>query len=185
MGDCAHCRLFVGIAPDDTVRERCARASEELRRTGFDARYEAPEKYHITLAFLGNVAPAQLEPVKSALRSLSDIPAFQIVLDRLGGFPHERRPRVVFIGARDQGRAFGTLAKRTRDAYASLGFPLEKDSVAHVTIARVKAPQRSLPLIEPEPISVEITALSLFASLPDPEHNTSRYEIASDVVLAR
>lgn len=178
-----HCRLFVGIALDEIARARCATISEKLRRIGFDARYETPEKYHITLAFLGNVVAGDLEPFANALRSLSQLRAMQIVLDRIGGFPHERRPRVVFIGARDQGTEFARLAMETRERYTALGFQLDKDPVAHVTIARVKAPQRPLPLIDIEPIPVAITALSLFESLPDRENNTSRYEIRQTIAL--
>ena len=177
-------RLFVGIALDDIVRERCANVTEEVRRTGFEARYEAPEKYHITLAFLGNVAPSQFDSIERALESLSNIPAIQIALDRLSGFPHERRPRVVFIGARNQGHAFAHLATQTRERYTALGFNLDKDPVAHVTIGRIKAPQRPIPLIEVEAITIEITALTLFESLPDPAHNTSRYEIRRTIALA-
>jgi 2'-5' RNA ligase len=177
-------RLFVGIALDDLARERCAKVAEQLRRAGFAARYETPEKYHITLAFLGNITPAQLEPIESSLNSLSRITAMQITLDRLGGFPHERRPRVVFVGARDQGRAFAHLATETRKRYAALGFALANGPVAHVTVARVKAPQRPLPLIEVEPTPIEITALSLFESLPDRDNNTSRYEILRTIALA-
>lgn len=138
----------------------------------------------MTLAFLGNVAPAQCEAVERTLETLAKVPALQVVLNRVGGFPHERRPRVVYVGARSQGRDFALLATATCDRYAMLGFKLEKDPVAHVTIARVKAPQRPLPPIEVEPFAVEITALSLFESLPDRERNTSRYEIRRTIALA-
>lgn len=177
-------RLFVGIALDDAVRRRCAAIATNLQAAGFDARYEAPEKYHITLAFLGNVAPARLAEVQAALGSLAALPAFGMVLDRLGGFPHERRPRVAFIGAREQGRAFARLARETRSRCTSLGFTLDKDPVAHVTIARVKAPQRPLPSIDVPPQHVEIETVSLFESLPDRANNTSRYEVRGAIALA-
>jgi 2'-5' RNA ligase len=178
------CRLFVGIALDDVVRERCAKIAEAVRSTGFDGRYEASEKYHITLAFLGNVAPERMGEVEATMCSLSHIATSHIVLDRLGGFPHERRPRVAFIGARNQGSAFAHLATQACALYAALGFTLEKDPVAHVTIARVKAPQCPLPLVDVAPIPVEISALTLFESLPDRANNTSRYEIRRTIALA-
>ncbi len=61
-------RLFVGIALDENTRQRCAKVAETLQRTGFDARFESPEKYHVTLAFLGNVAPARFERNRSRPR---------------------------------------------------------------------------------------------------------------------
>jgi 2'-5' RNA ligase len=177
-------RLFAGIALDDVARQRCANVADSVRRTGFEARYEAPQKYHITLAFLGNVPLDRIAPVEAVVDSLSGMPAFRIVLDRLGAFPQERRPRVVFIGARERHVAFANLSKYIREAYASLGFKLDDDPVAHVTIARLKAPVRSLPLVEVPPIEVRVAQISLFASFPDRANDTSRYEIRAATALA-
>jgi 2'-5' RNA ligase len=109
----------------------------------------------------------------------------RVTLDKLGAFPHERRPRVVYIGARDQGALFRTLAANVRDAYAALGFDFNNDPVAHVTIARVKESKRPLPLVEFGPIAVDIRELSLFESLPDPAHRTSRYQLITRAPLLR
>ena len=170
-------RLFVGVELDATSRNACVAASERLRKTGFAAKYEAPEKLHVTLAFLGNVASARHDEVVAAqTAAAAKVAPFNVSLDKLGAFPHERKPRVVYIGAREQGAPFRALAKSVRDAYAVLGFEFDNDSVAHVTIARVKPPQRPLPLIEFAPIPLRIERLTLFESLPDRAHDTSRYE---------
>ncbi len=177
-------KLFVGIELDAESRLACAAASERLRKTGFAAKYEAAEKLHVTLAFLGYVEPSGCANVVETLAAAAKTAAFSVTLDKVGAFPHERRPRVVFIGALEQGAQFRTLAERVRDAYASLGFEFKDDAVAHVTIARVKAPQRPLPSIEVAPIPLRIERLTLFESLPDREHNTSRYEILQTAALA-
>jgi len=177
-------RLFVGIELDNAVRAACADVSERLLRTGFAARYEAPEKLHVTLAFLGYVAPAQYDGVVSALREAAPTSQLEVTLDKLGAFPHERRPRIVFVGAREQGAPFRALAANVRSAYAALGFDFTNDSVAHVTIARVKAPSRPLPLIEFPPVALRIGRLTLFESLPDRTNNTSRYERVESIPLS-
>jgi RNA 2',3'-cyclic 3'-phosphodiesterase len=170
-------RLFAGIALSDPARAACAEVTEELRKTGFAAKYEAPEKLHVTLAFLGFVDPARSGEVVSALRACAARGSpFAVTLDKLGAFPHERRPRVVYIGARDQGARFRRLAAHLREGYAALGFEFRDDAVAHVTIARVKESRQSLPLIEFASIALEVRELSLFESLPDPARKTSRYE---------
>ncbi len=170
-------RLFVGIDLNPQARAACARISEELRETGFAAKYEAAEKLHVTLAFLGFVEPSRYEEIVStlvvaAMRSNT----FSFLLDKLGAFPHERKPRVVYIGAREQGAPFRTLAGELRNAYAALDFEFRNDAVAHVTIAKVKKAKRPLPLIELAPIPLEVRELVLFESLPNPAHRTSRYE---------
>ena len=105
--------------------------------------------------------------------------AVRLTFDKLGAFPHERSPRVVYVGAREQGarvpNACATRARRLR----ALGFEFDNDAVAHVTIARVKEPSRPLPLDRVRADSARIAKLALFESLPDPREQTSRYEIGS------
>jgi RNA 2',3'-cyclic 3'-phosphodiesterase len=179
-------RLFVGVALDDNARTASAAVSEALRGTGFTAKYEGAEKLHVTLAFLGFVEPSRCDAIAATLTACARrLEPFSVTLDKLGAFPHERRPRVVFIGAREQGAPFRDLAANVRGGYAELGFEFDNDPVAHVTIARVKESKRPLPLIEFAPITLRITALSLFESLPDPANKTSRYEVAASAAVGR
>jgi 2'-5' RNA ligase len=178
-------RLFAGIALDERARAACAAVSEELRKTDFAAKYEAPEKLHVTLAFLGFVEPSRYDEIVSKLASCATRSRpFSVTLDKLGAFPHERRPRVVYVGAREQGIQFRALASTVREAYADLGFDFKNDAVAHVTIARAKESKRPLPSIEFAPIPLEIGTLALFESLPDPARKTSRYEVVTKVILS-
>lgn len=177
-------RLFAGIALDDAARTACAATADRLRQTGFAARYEDSAKLHVTLAFLGNVEAQRACATALALREAAGSAPFDLIFDRLGAFPHERKPRVVFIGARDRGAAFRTLARAVRDAFARLGYAFDDDAVAHVTVARVKDPRRSLPLVEVAPIVIEVRALTLFESHFDKAKNTSRYDVFSSVALS-
>ena len=177
-------RLFVGIQLDDASRAACTGVSEELQRTGFAARYEAPGKFHVTLAFLGNAGANQYEAIANALDGVAAQTApFALRLDKIGAFPHERRPRVVYIGAREQGAPFRELAQSVRGPYAELGFRFDDDSVAHVTIARVKDPRTPLRSIEFPPIDFEVGSVSLFESLFDAKADTSCYEVTRVAAL--
>jgi 2'-5' RNA ligase len=143
---------------------------------GIYARFEPPEKLHITLAFLGYVEPERIEEIGKALHAIArGRPEFELHLDKVGAFPHERRPRVIWIGSRDQGAEFRDLARASRDAYAELGFSFDKNAIAHVTIARVKEGHAHLSILEIEPIRVPVKAITLFESIPD--GRTTRYEV--------
>ena len=177
-------RLFVGIALDETAREACAQAARRLHATGFGAAYEEPQKFHVTLAFLGNVDEARCAEVVGGVREAAARgPSFAIVLDKLGAFPHERKPRVVYAGARNQGADFRQLAEAVRSEYIRRGFDFGNDAVAHVTIARVKGPTRPLPLVEIAPILLRCKTLALFESNFDKQKNTSRYEVLFEANL--
>ncbi len=170
-------RLFAGIELDRATRDACVDVQDRLRAANFDARYEPGEKLHVTLTFLGRVEDARLADVKAIL---DDVAAhhgrFELTLDKLGAFPHERRPRILFIGSRAQGAPFRALATELRERYAAMGFTFEDDVVAHVTIARVKGGSaRPLPLLDVATMELPVGALALFESLPDKQ--TTRYVV--------
>ncbi|HZT12143.1 MAG TPA: RNA 2',3'-cyclic phosphodiesterase [Candidatus Baltobacteraceae bacterium] len=169
-------KLFAGIELDAQTRLHCAAVSRRLEAQGVRARFEPPEKLHITLAYLGWVDPERVEAISAAMRSVAQrAPAFTLRLDRVGAFPHERKPRVVFVGALEQGAAFRDVANSLRGAYAEIGFTFEKAAVAHVTIARVKGPHPPVPPLDLEPIRLRVEELALFESLRD--GRTTRYEV--------
>jgi 2'-5' RNA ligase len=176
-------RLFAGIELDTATRDSCARVQDRLRAAHFDARFEPIEKLHVTLAFLGRVEPSQVPAVESALdAAASQAPAFALAFDKLGAFPHERRPRVIFIGSRAQGESFRNLATALRARYEAMGFSFVDDVVAHVTIARVKGGSaRPLPQLDIARIELPATGIALFESLPDKQ--TTRYVIRHSASL--
>lgn len=175
-------KLFAGIELDERVRSQCAKVTARLADHGLDARFEAAEKLHITLAFLGWVDPENVEPLRDGLHAAaSAVRPFTLTLDTLGAFPHERRPKIIWIGARDQGAPYRLLASSVRRAYEPLGFSFDKDAVAHVTLARVKGGRAHLPMLEIPSMHLHVTKIALFESLP--AGPTTRYEVRDRAAL--
>jgi RNA 2',3'-cyclic 3'-phosphodiesterase len=177
-------RLFAGIELDEASRAHCADAQARLRRASFEAAYDAPEKLHVTLAFLGNVSHDRVLDVESALsEAAGSFSPFDVVWDRVSAFPNERRPRIVFVGSRDQGAPYRALAHELRRKYRLLGFAFDDDALAHVTIARVKGGSpHPLPMLEIVPHVMTVREIALFESLPG--ETTTRYEIRKRAALA-
>jgi 2'-5' RNA ligase len=153
-------RYFVGIDLDNAARAACSEVAARIQNTGFPAAFESADKLHLTLAFLGNVPEERAgEPAAALQRAASLLSPFTLTLDCIGAFPHERRPRVVYVGARQQGAAFRNAAGLVRTEYQRLGFSFKDDAIAHVTIARVKGSDDTGPSpaihVEPRPILVE------------------------------
>ncbi len=175
-------KLFTGIDLTPNVRTACNEVTERLRGAGLDARFESSLKLHITLAFLGWVDPESVEPVRDALaRAANRAKPFDLTLDKLGAFPHERRPRVVWIGASEQGAPIRELSRSVRTTYEELGFTFDKNAVAHVTIARVKGGDAHLPVLDIKPMKLTVRELTLFESIPDAR--TTRYEVRASYPL--
>lgn len=174
-------KLFAGVALDEKARAACASVSARLHDRQFIGVYEEPEKMHLTMAFLGFVDAAQTPAIVDAVeRAAAGIAPFDLTLDKLGAFPNERNPHVVWIGARDQA-PFRAAALAVRAALEPLGFEFGKAPVAHVTIVRARANRLHLPLLDVAPIPVRVDALTLFESLPD--KRTTRYETFSRAPL--
>lgn len=177
-------RLFAGIALDGTTRAMCVDVQERLRLAAFEAKYEAAEKLHVTLAFLGSIDDERVSQVEQVLDdTAASISPFDLTWDRVGAFPNERRPRIAFVGSREQGGAFRSLAYGLRDRYRALGFAFNDDAVAHVTIARIKGGSpRALPMLDLIPHVMRASEIALFESLP--AENSTRYEIRKRTPLA-
>jgi len=178
-------RYFAGIELDATTRAACTEVAQRLRAAGFQAAYQSTEKLHITLAFLGNVEDSRYAEIEEALhKAAASIPRFDLTLDRIGAFPHERNPRVVFVGAREQGVGYRLAATAVRARYEALGFTFTDDAIAHVTLARVKggAP-RPPPSIELVSIPLRVTEVAVFESIFDAAGGTTRYEVRARATL--
>jgi RNA 2',3'-cyclic 3'-phosphodiesterase len=178
-------RLFAGVELDEATRSSCSLVQEALRAAHFQARYEAPEKLHLTIAFLGSVNVEKLADVEGALGQVAvSHRRLEIEFNRVGAFPHARRPRIVYLGSYDAGPEYRALAGALRGAYAGLGFSFDEDAVAHVTIARVKGGSlRPLPQLEPQPVILGVSEIVLFESLP--HEGSTRYVVRSRADLGK
>ena len=161
-------RLFVGIELDDDARDACAAIAARLEASGLSAKYVEPTNYHMTIVFLGNVNREALPEIEAATATVAAQHApFVLTFDRVGAFPHERKPRTAFVGSRGVDEAYRALARAMERACEALGYPSDKDAIPHVTLARVPERTRAtLPMIDVAPFAVRIEAVTIFESLP-------------------
>jgi 2'-5' RNA ligase len=170
-------RLFVAIDLDEHACDVIADAIARLRAAGVDARFQPREKWHVTIAFLGDTDADRLGDVVSALRgALAACDPFDVVLDGVGAFPDASRPRVVWIGSSRPQPGYAACAAAVRGACESLGYRFDDDAVPHVTVCRLKRWRGPLPSVAlPSPASVHVRELTLYESVTDGA--TTRYSI--------
>ena len=105
-------RLFVAIEINEPVRSLAQSAVVSLAAAGVVGRFELPEKMHVTVAFLGSTPESNLTAIKQALHEVSAAcRPFKLDFERLGAFPNERRPRVVWIGPGTREYCFCTMRR--------------------------------------------------------------------------
>ncbi len=133
-------RLFVGLPVPEPLATQLT-----LLGGGIEgARWEAAEKLHLTLRFLGDVDGGELAALDDALASVR-APAFALTLRGCGHFPPRGEPRALWIGVAPC-PALLTLHDRIEAAVREAGFdPDARNFAPHVTLARLRsAPARKV-----------------------------------------
>lgn len=133
-------RLFAALELPPEPRTAAAAMIRELRRSGADVKWVAPENLHVTLKFLGETDPGRLGEIGAVLQAAcSAAPALELALAGAGAFPGVGRPAVVWLGLAGQVEALAGLARALDDGLAGLGFPPEtRRFQAHLTLGRAR-----------------------------------------------
>lgn len=173
-------RLFVAAELPETLYEALCETSAALRDQ-VRGRYVAPDSFHITLAFLGEVPGALLDNACEALdEACAGQPAIVATLGPLGSFG--RAKRATLWQGFDRGvDELGGLAGDVRESLAVHGLTYDSAAfVPHVTLMRsVDLSGRSLPM--PQVAKGSIDTVTLFQS--DLSGDRPRYEALHSAAL--
>ena len=133
-------RTFIAIDLSDDVRGFLGARAERLRRSGGDVRWVQPDRIHLTLVFLGEVAVERLSALEAAARGACA--GFGPLALRAGGagqFPPRGRPRVIWSAIDDPTGALLGLQKALAEAAAAFAEEVEDRAyVPHLTLGRVR-----------------------------------------------
>jgi len=128
-------RIFVGIDLDPEVRARISRFLEGVEGFAPDARWVRPESLHITLKFIGEQTPDQVDAITERLQRIES-GILEIRSAGYGFFPTAKAPRVFWIGIQ-AGPQLAALAENIDVATTELGVPGEDRPYSpHLTLAR-------------------------------------------------
>jgi len=140
-------RLFFALWPAPDVAQEIDAGWAAPAHAHCGGRRMRPDTLHLTLAFLGNVDPGQVAPLKSIARALPVAPG-TIRLERYGRFD---RPGVVWAGPAEADAALLALHAALWQALAPLGYaPTEPTYRPHVTLlrnTRTDPPDAPAPLV--------------------------------------
>jgi 2'-5' RNA ligase len=160
-------RAFFAISLAGELRENAAALARDLaaRAGGEGVRWVAPDSYHLTLRFLGNVPSAAIAQLaERAHEALSPCAPFALTLGAALAFPSPRQPRVIALAAQPAG-PLADLAARLEKVAVEIGLPPEERAFqAHLTIGRVRA-RRAPKLEAPAPAgALDVREVVLFRS---------------------
>ncbi|MBE0642633.1 MAG: RNA 2',3'-cyclic phosphodiesterase [Bacteroidetes bacterium] len=174
-------RSFIALYPDPAAREEMARFVSCLRQKERGVRWEQTDKIHVTMKFLGDMEPKTLDAIAAGLAA--GIPALPLSqkgipgrIDRTGGFPNLRRPRIVWLGFSTPPPAVLALQQLVEEVCMGEGVePEEKAFTPHFTIGRVRRDadtdglENALQACSFQPSPVRFTRLCIMESTLTPQ----------------
>ena len=133
-------RAFIAVEIPAEIQQNVYRQTVAFRR-GIESlvRWVPAHNMHLTLKFLGDVSPNNVEFLVQMLRNEAAlVPAFDIHLAGLGSFPNLRRPRVIYVGIQAPA-ALDALQRGIEAAARRLGYESEERPFsAHLTLGRLR-----------------------------------------------
>ena len=156
----------------DALRERAQRLAPRARIT-----WVAPERMHVTLAFLGELNEARTASLRAALTPPLTGTPFDMVVEGVGVFPASGPPRVIWAGIGAGRERLIDTAHQVSGRLSALELPIEERFHPHVTLARVRDPAglRRQALLEAQAGAMGTTrvrAITLFESRLSPKGPT-------------
>jgi 2'-5' RNA ligase len=132
-------RTFVAVAISKETKRRIERYLRPVvEGSDRSIRWTPAERWHVTLAFLGDVDTSQVIDVcRSASQIAEDVAPFEWRVKPLGAFPNARNPRVVWLGVDDLEQRMMKLHEALAAAYRGLGLLADdRPFRPHVTVGR-------------------------------------------------
>jgi RNA 2',3'-cyclic 3'-phosphodiesterase len=128
-------RLFVALPVPPDVRRGLARVQERLRGAADDLRFTRPEGWHVTLAFLGDVAGERIDEVG---RVVDEVVAGHGPIPLTLAHPGRFGTKVLWVAVEDApAGTVAALGERLQVAIAAAGLPVQEQPVRpHLTLAR-------------------------------------------------
>lgn len=135
-------RCFVAADLPADLRDELGRLQKRLAACGLAVRWVSTEAMHLTVRFLGELAPRAFEDVAAALTAPLEVGGpCRLEPGKLGAFPTPRRARVLWV---DIGGEVATLARAALLLEARLeplGIPRElRPFRPHLTLGRARGP---------------------------------------------
>ena len=137
--------MFVAVDVGDAMRREAARVVSTLQmkleaaKTPPKVVWVKPAALHVTIRFLGEVAPAEVERITPLLAPPIPLAPFDVQWRGIGTFPNNRHPRALWLGvirgAAQLAAIEAEISKRLAGAAVELD---DRVLLPHLTLGRVK-----------------------------------------------
>lgn len=131
-------RLFVALEIPGDIRKKITELREEAGQEISNHKWEPPEKFHLTLKFIGEVDDNLVTPISGALNFLEDYEPIKCRLTKFGFFLRKGIPQILWIGLWVDGILFN-IVEQLNDKLTKFDIPAESRTFKpHLTLLRIK-----------------------------------------------
>jgi RNA 2',3'-cyclic 3'-phosphodiesterase len=170
-------RLFIALPLPHEVEIALDRLLGQLRPQSSDVKWVPAKNIHLTVKFLSETDEKLVPRIKTAVNEVAaGYQPFESIMDRVGGFPNLKKPRVIWVGGSQPIEAAVRMAAEIDRRMHELGFEIEtRPFKAHLTLGRVRE-GRSIGVLAAylesfrlAPIPLRLDRLVLFKSTLTPK----------------
>lgn len=131
-------RYFLAVRPPAPVTDELEAYIGPRREAEPGLRWAQPEHWHVTLAFLGDLAEDRVDLLIEHLAPIArQTRPFDLTMGGAGSFPHPAAAKALWLGAQSGAAELEALARRCRTAAARAAIRIEGGRFQpHLTVAR-------------------------------------------------
>lgn len=133
-------RLFIALPLPQEIVQFLGNIVADFRQKPGKVKWVNPKNIHLTLKFLGETDNGKVEAISRSIKNTAGKhPSINNIIDKIGGFPNLRRPKVIWAGLTDNIDKLEDLASDIDSEMTELGFEKEtRKFKSHLTLGRVK-----------------------------------------------
>jgi 2'-5' RNA ligase len=131
-------RTFIALTFDNELKERLGKIQRVLKDEAVKGRWVYINNLHLTLKFLGNIDPKDVNRIKTVLGDIAkQNKELELSLNELGFFPGKDILRVVWLGIDGDMENLNSIHNQVEWGLKKLGYPKDKRKFKpHITLGR-------------------------------------------------
>jgi len=136
-------RIFIALEIPEKIKKEIEKIQNQLKNTGIKVRWVKPEIIHLTLVFLGEIAPNKIGNIERILSGVStQISPVNLWLEKVDAFPSPTKAKIIYLSLKGELGKLNALALKIRKLLKKQKINFDqKPFVPHLTLGRLKKPQ--------------------------------------------
>ena len=165
-------RTFLAVPVPRDVSSKKNMLYSTLENVDGDINWVKNAQLHLTMKFLGHTPESTINDVIDHVEKITpNMNPFDLKIEETGCFPVPTRPRILWLGLKGNLDLLKSMVESIENVLEPLGFPKDsRDILPHITLARIKYPQKHTPNVDPflkssyDPIDFPVDRMQFFSS---------------------